>query len=468
VLWLFYVATASDPLLGQYPVHPAVEAAAVVATALFFVLGGNFLLFAFLPGASRATALQRTLVHGLLTLIAAIVTLSYYGWDLRAVLTTSAIVTAAIGFAMQPTLSSVISGVVLNMDYRLRVGDGILHGGEAVEIQSLGWRNVVGRTSGGRLMVFPNAKLADAEVEFVPSGRPVRGETLLKVPTAMPPNQVSAMVAMLLGDLAELDPNRAMSVTPGGFDPSLTLTQYRIEYWVSDYRYLAPVEGHLQARLWYGLQRAGLYVPPAPSESESPSALLAWPRPAAIAELAAACRFELTPDAARSMAEGGELLLFGRGESIALPVRLKGWPCLLLRGELVEPVTFGPIGISDWEGRPSVYTLNRAGAERHLAGKLAQHIGPYAEYAVWRAARDATTLEELCVTVAAEIADDTARADFLEEVRPARPSALQPGLIFKPERDVAGILVPPRRLRAREEATVLAVPPALFQSLGLT
>ena len=131
-------------------------------------------------------------------------------------------------------------------------------------------------------------------------------------------------------------------------------------------------------------------------------------------------------------------------------------------------MTFGSIGIADWEGRTSVYTLNRAGAERYLAGKLSRRIGPYAEYVVWRAARDAATLEELCVTVAAEIADDTARAAFLEEVRPARPAALQPGLIFKPERDVAGILVPPRRLRAREEATVLAVPPALFQSLGLT
>src|ERR1700750_2420220 len=114
LLWLLYAAPSSDPLLGQDPVHIAIEVAAVLATAMLFVLGGSTLAFAFLPGASHANALQRTLVYGVLALIAAFVVLSHYGWDLRAALTTSAIVTAAIGLAMQPTLSSVISGVVLN------------------------------------------------------------------------------------------------------------------------------------------------------------------------------------------------------------------------------------------------------------------------------------------------------------------------------------------------------------------
>ena len=195
LLWLIYAATSSDPLLGQNPVHIAIEAAAVLATGMLFVLGGGTLAFAFLPGASHANALQRTLVYGVLALIAAFVVFSHYGWNLRAALTTSAIVTAAIGLAMQPTLSSVISGLVLNIDYRLRVGDGIISGGEAVEITSIGWRNVVARKSSGRLMVFPNARLADAEVEFVPAGRPVRGETQVKLPTPIPPDQVGSLVS---------------------------------------------------------------------------------------------------------------------------------------------------------------------------------------------------------------------------------------------------------------------------------
>jgi hypothetical protein len=314
-------------------------------------------------------------------------------------------------------------------------------------------------------VVFPNAKLADAEVEFVPAGRPVRSELLLKAPTGMPPDQISGLVAMLIGDLAELDPTRALRVTPSGFDPGAGSTQYRIEYWVSDYRDLEPAERQIEGRLWYGLQRAGLHVPPATAEPETPNDPLAWARPAAIAEQVIACRPEVTPDAARALAEGSELLLFGRGESIALPTRLKGWSFLLLRGELIEPLAFGTIGVSD-EGRPSVHTLNRASAERYVATRLARRIGPYAEYVVWQAARDATNLEELCVAAASEIAEETERAQFLDEVRPTRPTALKPGLIFTPERDVAGVLVPHRRTRVREEVMLLAIPPSLQRNLG--
>ena len=345
LLWLLYAATSSDPLLGQDPIHIVIEVAAVLATAMLFVLGGSTLAFAFLPGASHANALQRTLVYGVLTLAAAFVVLSHYGWDLRAALTTSAIVTAVIGLAMQPTLSSVISGLVLNIDYRLRVGDGIISGGEAIEIASVGWRNVVARKSSGRLIVFPNAKLADAEVEFVPAGQPVHGETLVKLPT--------------------------------------------------------------------------------------------------------------------------ECLLFAAGENIALPIRFRGRSFLVLRGELVESVALTIIEQSGAQLRPSVHTLDRAGAERFVAARLARRIGPYADYAVWNAARDAADIDEFCATVAAEIPDESERARFLEEVRPARPAALKPGVTIRAEHDVAGLLVPHPRLRAREEVTLLAVPADLLPDPSL-
>jgi small-conductance mechanosensitive channel len=202
LLWLLYAATSSDPLLGQDPIHIVIEVAAVLMTAMLFVLGGSTLAFAFLPGASHANALQRTLVYGVLTLAAAFVVLSHYGWDLRTGAPAMRVGTAIS--AAQPTLSSLISGVVLNIDYRLHVGDGIISGGEAVEIASIGWRNVVARKSSGRLIVFPNAKLADAEVEFVPAGRPVRGETLVKLPTPIPPDQVASFAATVIGDLPAL------------------------------------------------------------------------------------------------------------------------------------------------------------------------------------------------------------------------------------------------------------------------
>lgn len=461
LFWLLYAATVADPLLGQSPVHPALLAAAILATALLFVLGGGILLIAFLPGGLRATGLQRALIHAVLGFVAAYFTLSYYGWDMRAALTTSAILTAAIGFAMQPTLGGVISGIVLNMDHQLRVGDAIVRAGEVIEIESLGWHNVVGRKSDGRLIAFPNAKLADAKLEFVPDGCPVRAEAFLTVPTAIPPDQVSAMVAMLVGDITGLDPSRPLGVTLREFDPGAASTRYRIQYWVRQYRDVSSVECQIQARLWYGFQRADPHVPPATSGPDLSDNPLAWPQHTAI-ELLTACRPELKVDAARTLVEGSAVVLFGTGESIVVPPHLKGRAFLLLRGELVD----WAIGTADIESQDSIYSFSRAAAERYVGGKLARRIGPYAEYAVRQAARNTSGLLELCVTVAAEIPDEAARAQFLDAVLPARPASLKPGQMFKPGDTADGVLVPQRRLRAREEVTLLAFPADLIRILG--
>ena len=130
------------------------------------------------------------------------VVLSYYGWDLRAVLTTSAIVYRGDRFRDAADARQRNFGHLNDMDHRLRVGDGIIRGGEAIEIESLGWRNVVGRKGNGQLVVFLDARLADAEVELrYRPGRLVRGETSMKILTAHAPDQIGAMVDMLLGDL---------------------------------------------------------------------------------------------------------------------------------------------------------------------------------------------------------------------------------------------------------------------------
>jgi hypothetical protein len=50
LLWLLYAATSSDPLLGQDPIHIAIEVAAVLATAMLFVRAAARWLLASCPG----------------------------------------------------------------------------------------------------------------------------------------------------------------------------------------------------------------------------------------------------------------------------------------------------------------------------------------------------------------------------------------------------------------------------------
>lgn len=165
----------------------------------------------------------------------------------------------------------------------------------------------------------------------------------------------------------------------------------------------------------------------------------------------------------QALAKDGEVLLYAPGERIIVPDRMEGWSFLLLRGVAVVAPEFDVPSLSD-EGPPGrpLWRLGRGAAVRHLAEELAQQIGPYAEHAVRSAARTAGDLDELCVAVASEIPDETARARFLLDVRPERPAAHRPGLLFRARRDAAGRLECEERLRACDEIMVLAIRPALL------
>ena len=142
LLWGIVLLTESDPVLGVGIAHAVMKDAAIVATAVFAVMLASTLILSLASSltGTPATGFQRVIVYALLTFTASFATLRYFGFDLTAVLTTSAIVTAAVGFAMQPTLSSMIAGLALHADRAVHVGDCVLLDNETVRIESMNWR----------------------------------------------------------------------------------------------------------------------------------------------------------------------------------------------------------------------------------------------------------------------------------------------------------------------------------------
>jgi small-conductance mechanosensitive channel len=268
LLWLFAAATADSPVLGVGAIRTAIITAAVVVTTLALVLGGSWLILTF--GTARRsgvapTGLHRVLVHAVTGLVVVYLVLNYFGFDVRALLATSAIVSAAIGFAMQPTLGSMISGIALSSDRTLRIGDGISRGGETMRVEAMNWRNVVARKADGTMLVLPNAKLSDAELEILPHDRSIRAEIIVKLPAAEPPQHVAALAEEFIGDSPLIDRTRPVSASPMEWEADGTFTRYRIRYWVRRYRDLAEAEADGFRRLWYGFQRhrIGTTDPPA-------------------------------------------------------------------------------------------------------------------------------------------------------------------------------------------------------------
>lgn len=453
LLWLLYAATAGDPVLGQPPVRPAVQIAALAATCLMFVLAIGWLIEqVILPaGTAPPTALQRTVMYGLLSFAAGCVALTSLGYDLRVVLATSAIGSAIVGFAMQPTLGGVISGMALNVDRTIHVGDGIVYGNETIQVESLNWRNVTGRRRNGAVAVIPNAKLADGELQVLPHNRAIRSEIVVKAPGTLSPQQVADIVSELISDLAELDPARPIAVAPVQHELDGSAVPYSVRYWVIHYWDAEAVEGEVFRRLWYGFRRhrfAGT------DESEKPD----------ITELLAAAAPDVPQDIRHALQQEGEILIFAPGERVVAPERHDGWSFMLLRGDALGAPEYD-VGGKDAQQIHLLDQLGRDAAVRYLATCLAAHIGPYAEFAVRKLSRTAADLDELCRNLADEIPDGTARAQFLADMRPAQAKLFRPGVMLRSRRDAAGWLVCEPRLKARGELLVLAIPPALSASM---
>ncbi|MDJ0387311.1 mechanosensitive ion channel [Roseomonas sp. E05] len=468
-LWLLYWVSEDSLLLGGGPVHGGVRVAATLLTALLVVLSGGRAVLGFGLSAGlgvEPTGLQRAIAYGLLTFIASAVVLASFGFDISAVLTTSAILTAAVGLALQPTLGSLISGVALHMDRVLHVGDAIMLDGQRVEIIRLDWRTAVGRRKDGMLVVVPNARISNEMLMINTAGEPSRRDTFFPAPAAVPPQRVTDLVTALLVDFPQIDVSHPVMVMVSAYEPEHAVTRYLARYWVRNVWDMPEVESEVLRRVWYAFQREGIPWPVSRLYAEEQRAVgmaALLPGGQRLAEMVAALLPGLGhPEAARRLAGEGELLLYAPDERLVLPARCAGHALLVVAGWAQEELAGSGV-LADAAPPPllRIQRLGRAAALRQVADTLARHIGPYAEHAVRRAAAEAPGLDELCRVLAREIEDPHRRARFLAELEQPEEPELGPGCVMGTQQDATARWVSDPPARAAEEVALLAVRPEL-------
>src|SRR5206468_11941884 len=101
----------------------------------------------------------------LASLIALMVALSRSGVNLLSIITTSAVVTAVIGLALQDTLGNLMSGVALQLEASFGVGDWIRVEDKPVgRVREIRWRSALLETKNGDLLVIPNGMLTKSMI----------------------------------------------------------------------------------------------------------------------------------------------------------------------------------------------------------------------------------------------------------------------------------------------------------------
>jgi small-conductance mechanosensitive channel/CRP-like cAMP-binding protein len=287
--------------------------------------------------------------------------------------TGSALVTAALGFALKDTLGNVFSGLAIHAEHPFEVGDWIqydqnqAHIGRVVEIN---WRATKVITLDEAYVIIPNGQLAQASIRnFTKPDRWSRRSLFVVTPYDVPPQRVQAIILEAIkGSFGVLE-HPAPSVVTNAF------MERGVEHWVrlftTEFDKRDRVDGMARDRIWYALARHGIEIPVATH------AVRLTPLPAPVVEAPETTierRIEclarvgllasLDPGQVRQLATDNAERLFATGEQVvrqgtpgdSMFVILAGRVEVTTREGDLPPVRLAVLGPGDFFGEMSLMT----------------------------------------------------------------------------------------------------------------
>jgi CRP-like cAMP-binding protein len=241
-----------------------VRDAAIVATGLAVIrLAGLALFRAALP----AVGVKPPRIAEDITLVIAYVAwgmlrLRLAGMDLASLVTTSAVITAVLAFAMQDTLGNVLGGLFLEMDGSISIGDWIRLDDLSGRVVEIRWRHTAIRTRNGELVIVPNSALMKSRFAVIgnPDEEEVRWRRWIRFDVAYdtPPAKVLAAAeqALAAADIPRVAREPRPNCVLMEFGESYC--RYALRYWLTDPQPDDATDTAVRVHLFAALERAGI------------------------------------------------------------------------------------------------------------------------------------------------------------------------------------------------------------------
>ncbi len=183
-----------------------------------------------------------------------------YGLQVDAFLAGSGIVAVVIGFAMQETLSNIISGIALHIGKPFKVGDWLIIDTHRAEVIEMNWRSTKLRTSDDVYLDIPNKTVVAGTITNLSYPTKVHANRIrIGLEYSTPPNTVREVL------------RRATSNAPGVLavpPPKVYLREfadsaivYEIKYSLDDETRHGDIEDAIRTNIWYEMKRAGITIP---------------------------------------------------------------------------------------------------------------------------------------------------------------------------------------------------------------
>lgn len=184
------------------------------------------------------------------------------GVPLGEIVTTSAIATAVLAFAMQDVMSNVLGGLAIQLDHSLKVGDWIQIGDVEGKIVDVKWRAISVETRNWETVIIPNDTMMKNQFKVLGerAGEPVKWRRWIwfNIDYSVAPDRVIQLVegAVNDADIAAV----ATSPVPNCLlmDIDSSTARYTLRYWLTDLAKDSPTDSMVRQHIYAALNRQGI------------------------------------------------------------------------------------------------------------------------------------------------------------------------------------------------------------------
>jgi small-conductance mechanosensitive channel/CRP-like cAMP-binding protein len=198
-----------------------------------------------------------------------------YQVNVTSIITTSAVLTAVVGFALQDILGNILAGVALQFDRTVVAGDLIEVVGVQGIVRDVSWRHVIVEAEDGGLFVVPNSDFMKKEMRVRDKRTrelAQRRDIKFSIGTAYAPARVVDGVteALVRGAIPFVAADPRPQVLVEGF--GWGCVKYAARYWLLDPDKNDETDSIVRTRVFYALRRLNIPVWGAKAQAPEPEA----------------------------------------------------------------------------------------------------------------------------------------------------------------------------------------------------
>lgn len=193
---------------------------------------------------------------------AAFVLLARHGVSFSGIITTSAVLTAILGFSMQDTLGNIMGGLALQLEKTISMDDWIQVDQLVGKVKEIRWRHTAIETRDWDTVVIPNSMLMKGRVVVWGRriGEPVqhRRWVWFNVGFQATPTEVITAVDEALQAEPLFNVARAPKAHCILMDFKESYCRYAARYWLTDLAVDDPTDSLVRTRIYFALKRASI------------------------------------------------------------------------------------------------------------------------------------------------------------------------------------------------------------------